>query len=326
MNHVPQSVSSGQEPTAFEADVTGAASAPLGTPEALVASDSQIPIYQIVAFALAVGLTFVALLFTVSGGNIVGPASIWILILLSISGVVIALLLVTLWARIARIRKAGREAQTGARLHLRFVSLFAAASVLPAIVIALFSGLTISRGVQAWFSGQVRDAVEATRVFGNDSINKAGELIKIDLAAMAVDINASATQVRADPKTFQSYLAAQADRRGFVAVYVLDARGTIRAMAQRPGDVPAFIPPDSEDYANAQAGDVDVNQDSKAILRALYRLDGFANAYLAAVRLPEPGQLALFEKASSAVRAYKLIEDRQGRLQALFALAYLEIV
>jgi two-component system, NtrC family, nitrogen regulation sensor histidine kinase NtrY len=292
----------------------------------LVANASRIPPYQIIGYVAAVALTFVALLFTVSGGDIVGPASIWIVVLLAISSLIIGYLFVTVWSRIARLRRAGREAQTGAKLHLRFVSLFALAGVTPAIVIALFSGLTIQRGVQAWFSGQVREAVEATRRFGNDSIDKAGELIKVDLAAMAADLNASASQLRADPKTFKDYLADQANRRGFVAVYVLDERGNQLLMAVRPTGVPPFIAPDAADFANAQAGDVDVNQDSEAIIRGLYRLDGFTNSYLAAVRLPEPGQLELFQKAGSAVRAYKLIEDRQGQLQVLFALAYIEIV
>jgi two-component system nitrogen regulation sensor histidine kinase NtrY len=295
-------------------------------PSSSVADAGKIQPYEIFAYVGAVALTFVALLFTVSGGDSVGPASIYIVLLLAISSVIISYLFVTVWLRISQLRKAGREAQTGAKLHLRFVSLFALASVIPAIVIALFSGLTVQRGVQAWFSTQVREAIEATRRFGNDSIEKAGEAIKVDLAAMAVDLNASASQLRADPKAFQAYLAAQADRRGFVAVYVLDDRGNKLLMAQRPSGVPAYIPPDAADFANAQAGDVDVNQDSQAIIRGLYRLDGFANSYLAAVRLPEPGELELFQKAGKAVRAYKLIEERQGQLQILFALAYLEIV
>jgi two-component system, NtrC family, nitrogen regulation sensor histidine kinase NtrY len=287
---------------------------------------SKIPAFQLFLYSTALVVTFIGLLFTVSGGDIVGPASIWIILLLGFSGLLILFLSFTVWQRLNTVRRAGKEAQTGARLHLRFVSLFAIAGVIPAIVIALFSGLTIQRGVQAWFSTQVRDAVEATRRFGNDSIEKAGELIKVDLAAMAVDLNASAGQLRANPAAFEDYLAAQADRRGFVAVYVLDGRGRILVQAQRPEGVPPFIPPDASDYANAQAGDVDVNQDNQAIIRGLYQLVGFSDSYLAAVRLPEPGQLELFQKAGSAVRAYKLIEDRQGRLQILFALAYLEIV
>jgi two-component system, NtrC family, nitrogen regulation sensor histidine kinase NtrY len=291
-----------------------------------VENAGKIPAFQIFSYCAALAFTFVALLFTVSGGDIVGPASAWILVLLLVSSVIIGYLTLTIWQRISRLRRAGREAQTGAKLHLRFVALFAAASVVPAIVIALFSGLTIQRGIQAWFSSQVRDAVEATRRFGNDSIDRAADMIKVDLAAMAGDLNASASQLRADPKAFQAYLADQANRRGFVAVYVLDGRGNKLVFAQRPEGVPTFVAPDSGDFANAQAGDVDVNQDSKAIIRALYRLDGFSNSFLAAVRLPEPGQLELFEKAGGAVEAYKLIEERQGSLFVLFALAYLELV
>lgn len=296
------------------------------SPISLVERAGKIPPYQIFAYVFGVIITFAALLFAVSGGDIVGPASIWIVLLLAVSGIVIAYLAFTVWRRLAAIARAGREAQSGAKLHFRFVSLFALTSVIPAIVIALFSGLTIQRGVQAWFSNQVRDAVEATRRFGNDSIEKDGELIKVDLAAMAVDLNASAAQLRTDPTAFRAYLADQAARRGFVAVYVLDERGNPVITAQRPTGVPRFIPPDASDFANAQAGDVDVNQDDEAIIRGLYRLEGFSNSYLAAVRLPEPGQLELFRKAGNAVRAYRVIEERQGRLQILFALAYLEIV
>ena len=266
-------------PTTAPTQTSAIAQGPLSP----VASAGRIPPYQIVTYVASVLLTFVALLFTVSGGDIVGPASVWILVILAISALIITYLFVTVWARIASLRRAGREAQTGAKLHLRFVSLFALAGVTPAIVIALFSGLTIQRGVQAWFSSQVREAVEATRRFGNDSIDKAGELIKVDLAAMATDLNASASQLRADPKAFRDYLADQADRRGFVAVYVLDQKGNTLLVAQRPTGVPPFIAPDAADLANAQAGDVDVNQDSQAIIRGLYRLDGFANSYLAAV-------------------------------------------
>ncbi|NJR20160.1 MAG: hypothetical protein HC777_00725 [Hyphomonadaceae bacterium] len=73
-----------------------------------------------------------------------------------------------------------------------------------------------------------------------------GELIKADLSAMAVDLNASATQWRAQPTAFQDYLAVQAERRGFVAVYVLNGSGRVMLKAERPSDVPAFVAPTSK--------------------------------------------------------------------------------
>jgi two-component system nitrogen regulation sensor histidine kinase NtrY len=287
---------------------------------------THISVTDLGAFISAVILTFIGLLFAVSGGDVVGPASAWILALLILSGLVIAYLSIRVGGRVLALRNAGRKAQTGARLHLRFVMLFAANGVIPVVLIALFSALTIRQGIQAWFSDQVREAVQATRILGNQSVDKTAEATKIDIAAMAVDLNASAIQLKADPKFYQAYLASQADRRGFVAAYVLNAQGEKLAQAQRPQGVPEFIMPDRGDFATAQAGDVSINIDPSAVVRALYRLDAFSNSYLAVVRLPEPGQLALFEKAKAAIYAYQLIEDRQGMLLFLFGLAYLEIV
>ncbi|GBF57163.1 sensor protein kinase WalK [Candidatus Phycosocius bacilliformis] len=287
---------------------------------------ARISVTDMGAYVLAVILTFIGLLFAVSGGDIVGPASNWILALLIISGLVIGYLSVRVGSRLLALRKAGQKAQSGARLHLRFVMLFAANGVIPVILISLFSALTIGQGIQAWFSSQVRDAVQATRILGNQAVEKTAEATKVDIAAMAVDLNASAIQLKVDPDAYRQYLAVQADRRGFVAAYVLNAQGTKLAQAQRPQGVPQFILPDPDDFATAQAGDVSINIDRSAVVRALYRLDAFSNSYLAVVRLPEPGQLSLFEKATAAVYAYQLIEERQGLLQLLFALAYLEIV
>jgi two-component system nitrogen regulation sensor histidine kinase NtrY len=301
-------------------------SSPVSARSPAFSDAAHISVTDMGAYVAAIILTFIGLLFAVSGGDIVGPASSWILALLIISGLLIAYLSLRVGSRVLALRNAGKKAQTGARLHLRFVMLFAANGVIPVILIALFSALTIGQGVQAWFSEQVREAVQATRILGNQSVDKTAETTKIDISAMAVDLNASAIQLKADPQAYRDYLALQADRRGFVAAYVLNAQGTKLAEAQRPQGVPEFTMPDAGDFATAQAGDVSINIDPSAVVRALYRLDAFSNSYLAVVRLPEPGQLALFEKAKAAVYAYQVIEERQGLLRLLFALAYLEIV
>ncbi len=45
-----------------------------------------------------------------------------------------------------------RGGDAGARLHRRFVGLFALAAVAPAVVVALFFGVLVTRGVENWFS------------------------------------------------------------------------------------------------------------------------------------------------------------------------------
>ena len=76
---------------------------------------AHISVTDMGAYVAAVVLTFIGLLFAVSGGDVVGPASTWILALLIISGLLIAYLSVRVGSRVLALRNAGKKAQTGAR-------------------------------------------------------------------------------------------------------------------------------------------------------------------------------------------------------------------
>src|SRR5690349_3197129 len=73
-------------------------------------------------------------------------------------------LLTVLWANLLLILSLGAVVgfrlfnlvasrnRAGAKLHLRFVMLFAGAAVIPAIVVAVFFGLLVTQGLDNWFS------------------------------------------------------------------------------------------------------------------------------------------------------------------------------
>ena len=59
-----------------------------------------------------------------------------------------------------RVARAWRAAATGARLHVRFVTLFSLAALAPAIIVAAFLGFTFTQGVERWFSQRVESTIE----------------------------------------------------------------------------------------------------------------------------------------------------------------------
>ena len=61
------------------------------------------------------------------------------------------------WAIVRLIQEQARDA--GARLHLKFVGMFALAAFLPALVVLVFFGALVSRGVDNWFSKRVSTVV-----------------------------------------------------------------------------------------------------------------------------------------------------------------------
>lgn len=274
-------------------------------------------------FLVATGLTFAATTFAVSGAGPVGPASPAMFAMLGGSLLISAALAALLVLRIVRIAGARSTPETGARLHLRFVSLFSAAAVAPAVLVALFLGATMSRGVEAWFSDRVETVVENGATVGRNYIEAAQENLRGEVLAMATDLNRAEPGLRTQSSAYAAYLAAQTRQRFFASAHVIDGTGAILAAAQAEGAL-SYSPPSQADLGEASSGVLTMRLfENDGLIRALYRLDAYGDAYLYVARFVEPEILTSLRSFERAVLSYREAEDSRARLQILFALAYL---
>jgi two-component system nitrogen regulation sensor histidine kinase NtrY len=274
-------------------------------------------------FVAAAGLTVTATLFAISGAGPVGPASPTMLALLGASLLISAGLATLLIIRIVRIAGARSTPETGARLHLRFVSLFSAAAVVPAVLVALFLGTTMSRGVEAWFSDRVETVVENGAIVGRNYIEAAQENLRGEVLAMATDLNRAEAGLRTQSTAYNAYLDAQTRQRFFASAYVIDSKGAVLASAQTV-ETPRFNPPAAADFAEASGGDLTMRLfEDEGLIRALYKLDAYGDAYLYVARFVDSEILTSLRSFERAVVSYREAEDSRARLQILFALAYL---
>ncbi|MBN9555415.1 MAG: hypothetical protein J0H61_12230 [Alphaproteobacteria bacterium] len=105
-------------------------------------------------------------------------------------GALIAWRLVRLWAE----RKSGRA---GARLHVRLVAWFGTIAVVPAILIAIFAAVTLNLGLEAWFSGRVKDAL-------GSAVNVAQHYVKEHERGIIGDAYDIANNIQHDPTLFDA--------------------------------------------------------------------------------------------------------------------------
>jgi two-component system, NtrC family, nitrogen regulation sensor histidine kinase NtrY len=98
--------------------------------------------------ALAAALTAVATITLLLGGGLAGESNALISGLLIASLVLCAGLAGIFAHRLVRVARAWRQAATGARLHVRFVTLFSLAALAPVVVVAAFLGFTFSPRVK----------------------------------------------------------------------------------------------------------------------------------------------------------------------------------
>ena len=282
-------------------------------------------------YALAAVLTALAVWLASSApvSGPVGPPSTAILVILAVNLLLIVALATAVGARVWSLFLVQRR-DAGARLHLRFVALFATAAVAPAVIVALVFGVLINQSVDAWFTSRVRTVVDSSTAVATSYHNFQTNSIRHDLQLMADDLNHAAPAFQQTPIRFTGFLAYQASYRGFPVAYLIDHAGRVLARAEVESPPNLLMPPPS-DMAKADKTDVKDNMllnefDSTDMIRALYKLRAFDDAYLYVARPIDKGILGYLRDTKDSQSAYQDTAANRGRIKASFELSYLETV
>jgi len=125
------------------------------------------------------------------------------LILLLALGAVIAKRLIEVWAE-------RRRGLAGSRLQIRLVVLFSLIAVLPTIIVAGFSYLFFSFGVESWFSDRVRTAITESLAVAEAYLHEHQQAIRADVLAILRDLMTRPSQLRPLARVAVDALAARA--------------------------------------------------------------------------------------------------------------------
>ena len=199
-----------------------------------------------VSYGLAAALTALAILLAASPPSTgsLGPASQRILTVLGFNLILILALTLLVVRRFSVLLDA-RDRDPGARLQLRFVTMFALAALVPAIVVALFYGVLVTRGVDNWFSARVKTVVENSATVARSYVEEQRVYIRDHLIPMGEDLNHAAPALAASPITFNHYLGDLTNFHGFSAGYLIDRDGRVLARAEAADAPQLVIPPPS---------------------------------------------------------------------------------
>src|SRR5438067_11124860 len=146
--------------------------------------------------ALASGVaTYLAL----TGAPPIGPRPNVVLSLLYLDLVLLLLLAALVAKRLVEVWLQRRRGLAGSRLQVRLVGLFSLIAVLPTIVVAVFSYLFFSFGVESWFSDRVRTAISESVAVADAYVKDHQRATRADALAMATDLDRNAASFQLNP-------------------------------------------------------------------------------------------------------------------------------
>jgi two-component system nitrogen regulation sensor histidine kinase NtrY len=278
---------------------------------------------------LAILLTAVALIsgvatyVSMSGWGANGPNATATLILLNIDLLIVLGLTVLVATRLVRLWRAHRAGTMGSRLHIRLVLLFGVIAMTPTVLIAVFSTLFFTFGVQTWFGERVKTAVTESAAIAQAYLSEHQQAIKADALAVANDINRQWGQLSSDPQLRDSFLSTQAAFRGLTeaVIFTSDLKVIAKAgytFALQTGEQIPF-----QAIATANIGQVAVlTGESSDRVRALVKLESYPAAYLLVGRFVDANVLARLSRTQAAVSEYLRLEGERSELEVSFTLLF----
>ena len=225
-------------------------------------------------------------------------------------------------ARIASMVAARRAKSAGSRLHLRLTGVFALVALLPAVMVAVFAGLTINVGLEGWFSDRVRGVVGASLSAAEAYQEEQRRDLEADTRGLAEYLNASrAVSIFVSDGEVRQLLGQGQARvqRGLKEAFVLDGTGEIRARGES-SYLFDFEAPDPADLERMVPGEVVIIEDhANDEFRALFRLEAFPDRVLYVSRTVDGRILGLLDEAAETAALYTPVSYTHLTLPTIYS-------
>ena len=225
--------------------------------------------------------------------------------------------------KVFRERKKGK---LGSETGLRYVFFFATTTLIPSVLIALFSLILFNVGIQKYFDKKIKSVVNNSAEVAKNYVDQTRNSIEADILLMVIDINSKSGMFYEAPKRFARVLASQRLLRRLDEVHLLDSSSNI-IMSNIVDSSKNFVPPPEEAFERSLNGKPIRIIDSRTNrTSALVKLNSFIDTYLYIVKFMDPKVINYLKQTDEAVSFYYSVQDSKTGIKITFGIIYLLIV
>ena len=141
----------------------------------------------------------------------------------------------------------GKKNKKGSQTNLKYISVFSLFTVIPSLIVAIFSLFIFNFGIQNYFDKQITKAVNNSYDVAKNYLEESKENVLSDLILMNVGINRASADYYSNQNRFKNVIKAEKLLRRIDDVYLIDSLGNI--LLSDVTDInDEFIIPLDEDY------------------------------------------------------------------------------
>ena len=146
-----------------------------------------------------------------------------------------------------KILKERKKGKLGSETSLRYILFFSTTTLLPSILIAVFSLVLFNVGLQKYFDKKIKTVVNNSAEVAQNYVDQTRNSIEADILLMLIDVNNKSDMFYDNPKRFSKLLASQRLLRRLDEVHLLDSAGTV-IMSNVIDPSSTFVPPPEDAF------------------------------------------------------------------------------
>ena len=219
-----------------------------------------------------------------------------------------------------------KRKKLGSEVNLKYILYFSSTTLLPSIIIAVFSLILFNVGLQRYFDGKMKNIVNNSSELAKNYVEQTRNSIEADILLMVLDINNQSALYYENPKRFLNLLTSQRLLRRLDEVHLIDSSANI-IMSNIVDPNINFVPPTEEAFDISLSGKpVRISDQSTNRTSALVKLNNFIDTYLYIVRFMDPRVINYLTQTGEAVTFYFSVQESKTGIKITFGIIYLLVV
>ena len=214
----------------------------------------------------------------------------------------------------------------GLKSNKRYITYFSLFTLIPSILISIFSLFLFSFALEKYFDKKVTTVVNNSYELAKNYVQQVRNKIEADIVLIAFDTNKSGKFLNDNIKEYKRFLKTQKLIRDIDEIHIIDQNKKL--LFSNIDNLSNYIPP--LDGALKLVLDDDrplkIINAPENISAAIIRLQSFENRFLYVVKYLDKNISKYLTESQEAINFYYTVEDRSTGIKISFAIIYIIIV
>ncbi|WP_440919638.1 ATP-binding protein [Candidatus Pelagibacter sp.] len=281
-------------------------------------------IYLIILFIITLSIGFLTFLTFIDKGFIkLTDKNLQYLLILNI--LLLTSLFVFIFFEIRRAIKTDID-NDGLKSNKKYITVFALFTLIPSVLISIFSLFLFSFALEKYFDKKVTTVVNNSYELAQNYVEEIRNKIQSDIVLIAFDTNKSKNFLNDNPKEYKRFLDTQKLIRGVDEIHIIDINKKLLFTSLQ--DNQPYIPP--VDRALTLVLDDDrplkIINAPENMSAAIMRLQSFDDRFLYVIKYLDKDISKYLTESEEAINFYYTVEEKSTGIKISFAIIYVIVV